>query len=257
MRFRNAIVRPPSRNFSDGLTTSLLGSPSLADALLQHQAYCNALSSLGIELTSLNPDDRYPDSTFVEDAAIVTERCAIITRPGAPSRMGEIVDVAASLARFYPRLKSIVAPGTVDGGDVCEAGNHFFIGLSQRTNESGAEQLKNLLEDSDYTASFIDIRNVPNILHLKSGLAYLDNNEMVAIEPLAKHESLRTYEILKVDAADTYAANCVWINDVVMVAAGFPRLEESLSQHGYDVVALDMCEFEKMDGGLSCLSLRF
>jgi dimethylargininase len=257
MEFRNAIVRPPSSNFAAGLTTSGLGLPSFEKALEQHLAYCDALSSCGLEVTVLDPDDLFPDSTFVEDAAILTDRGAIITRPGAPSREGEIISITAAVAHFYPRLQSIIAPGTVDGGDICEVGDHFFIGLSHRTNEEGAEQLSVLLDDLGFTSSIIDIRNNPTLLHLKSGLAYIGDTDIVAVNSLANHKSLERFNIIPVDLEDEYAANCLRINDVVLVAAGHTRFEDSLNQQGYETLALDMSEFQKMDGGLSCLSLRF
>jgi dimethylargininase len=257
MEFRNAIVRPPSSNFADGLTTSGLGVPSFEIALEQHQAYCDALMSCGLEVTFLDADEYYPDSTFVEDTAILTDRGAIITLPGAASRAGEIIDITAAVAHFYPRLQSIVEPGTVDGGDICEVGDHFFIGLSHRTNEESATQLAVLLEDLGFTSSIIDIRNIPGILHLKSGLAYLAETDVVAIDALANHKSLESFNILRVDPGDEYAANCVHVNDVVLVASGFSRFADLLEQHGYQTLALDMSEFQKMDGGLSCLSLRF
>jgi dimethylargininase len=257
MTFRRAIVRQPGINFADGLTTSGLGTPSFEKALDQHRAYCEALVSCGLELFFLDPDNRYPDSTFVEDTAILTERGAIITRPGAPSRAGEVETVTEAVSRFYPRVESIVAPGTVDGGDICEAGDHFFIGISQRTNEEGATKLAQLLAGLNYSSSLIDIRNIPSLLHLKSGIAYLGERNIVAIDAIFKHQSLESFNIIPVDSEDEYAANCVRINDVVLVAAGYHRFEASLKQRGYQTLALDMSEYQKMDGGLSCLSLRF
>ena len=127
-------------------------------ALEQHDAYCRTLERLGLSLVRLPPDPRFPDSTFVEDAAIVTSRGAILTRPGAPSREGEVAAVGAALDRWFPELDRITPPGTMDGGDVCEAGEHFFIGLSQRTNEAGAAQLAAWLAARGFGSSVIDIR---------------------------------------------------------------------------------------------------
>src|SRR3954469_25832550 len=141
MPFTHAIVRPPAATFSSGITSSGLGPPDLALALEQHEAYCRTLERLGLSLIRLAPDAAFPDSTFVEDTAIVTGRGAILTRPGAPSRAGEVTALGAALAPWFPKLDGITAPGTVDGGDVCEAGDHFFIGVSQRTNAEGAAQL--------------------------------------------------------------------------------------------------------------------
>jgi len=267
--FTSAIVRPPGANYAEALTTMDLGAPNYARALRQHAAYYEALEECGLTLTRLEPDERYPDSTFVEDAAVVTNRCATLTRPGAASRVGEVESIAEVLSRFYPELHSIHQPGTLDGGDVCEAGceagyeaeheagDHFFIGISQRTNEAGAQQLAAWLASYGFTSSFVDIRGVKNILHLKSGLAYLGDKRLVVIDALADHNEFRGHDLVRVTAREQYAANCVRVNDYVLVAAGYPGFEGALQDLGYQTIALEMTEFQKMDGGLSCLSLRF
>ena len=234
-----------------------LGAPNYARALQQHEAYCEALEECGLTLTHLKADERYPDSTFVEDTAVVTKRCAILTLPGAVSRVGEVESIAAALSTFYSELHSIDQPGTIDGGDVCEAENHFFIGISQRTNEAGAQQLAAWLASFGFTSSFVDIRGVQNILHLKSGLAYLGDNRLALIDALADHKEFRGYDHVRVTAGEEYAANCVRVNDRVLVAAGYPSFAGTLRELGYKPIALEMTEFQKMDGGLSCLSLRF
>ena len=193
----------------------------------------------------------------MEDTAVLTERCAILTRPGAPSRTDEVAGISGELAHFYPVLHSIRAPGTLDGGDVCEAGNHFFIGISQRTSETGAQQLAAMLAQTGYTSTLLDIRDVEGILHLKSGLACLPGNRLVVIETLAPREEFRGYDLVPVKTGDEYAANCISVNDHVLVAAGFPAFEQTLRALGLQTIAIDMSEFQKMDGGLSCLSLRF
>ncbi len=255
--FQRAIVRVPSENLAAGLTTVSLGTPDYGRALEQHEAYCVALEQSGLTLTRLEPDQRYPDSTFVEDTAVLTKRCAVITNPGAPSRAGEDEVISKTLASFYSELQSIREPGTLDGGDVCEAGNHFFIGISERTNEGGAQQLAELLTSFDYTASLVDITDVHGILHLKSGLAYLGDKRLAVIEGFRNRAEFRGYDLIHVDAGEGYAANCVSINGCVLIAAGDPAWEGKLRELGYKTVALDMSEFQKMDGGLSCLSLRF
>src|ERR1700674_2680033 len=128
--FTRAIVRPPAPNFAEGLTTADLGAPNYQRALKQHKDYCGALEQCGLTLIRLEADRPYPDSTFVEDTAVLTREYAILARPGAPSRTGEVARIRDVLADFYPSLFSIQPPGTLDGGDVCEAGNHFFIGIS-------------------------------------------------------------------------------------------------------------------------------
>jgi len=255
--FTRAIVRPPAPNFSQGLTTAGLGAPDYPRALEQHQAYCEALTQCGLTVTRLPADAAFPDSTFVEDTAIVTNQCAVLARPGAPSRSGEIASMRAALVQFFSELKAIAAPGTVDGGDICEANGHFFIGISERTNEAGARQLSALLAPLGYTSSFADIRNDDSLLHLKSGLAYLGDNRLVVTESVAGRTEFAGYDQILVDANEQYAANCVKVNDHVLMAAGYPLFAGKLRDRGYHTIALDLSEFEKMDGGLSCLSLRF
>jgi dimethylargininase len=255
--FTRAIVCPPAENFAAGLTTVDLGAPDFGRALAAHAAYCEALAACGLTLTCLPSDSRYPDSTFVEDAAILTDRAAILTRPGAESRAGEVAAIAAALRPLYAQVEEIVAPGTLDGGDICEADGHFLIGVSARTNEEGAAQLARLLARHGYTCACIDIRATPGILHLKSGIGYLGDNRMVVIDALAAHPALTRYAQVRVEGAEAYAANCVRVNDWVLFPAGFPRLAAALRALGYTLVELDMAEFQKMDGGLSCLSLRF
>ena len=255
--FTRAIVRPPGPSFSKGLTTADLGEPDFSKALTQHELYCEALRSCGLSITSLPADDRYPDSTFVEDTAVLTGRCAVVTRPGADLRRGEVESIKALLPQFFDELHTIKAPGKVDGGDICEAGEHFFIGVSNRTNEEGAQQLAEILWNYDYTSEFVDIRNVKSILHLKSGLAYVGQKQMVVIDELLSHAGFTGYELIRLDRGDEYAGNCVEINDTLLIAAGYPSFNERLKERGHKTLEVEMSEFQKMDGGLSCLSLRF
>ena len=256
--FRRAIVRPPGENFADGLTTVDLGVPDFEAALAQHAAYCRALEGLGLALTRLPADLAHPDATFVEDAAVLTPSgAAILTRPGAPSRKGEVAAIAEALSPLYPSHSRIEAPGTLDGGDICEAGSHYFLGVSQRTNEEGALQLARVLASGGYSSSLVDIRSVPRILHLKSGVAWLGGRRLAAIEALAGEPAFRGWEILRLSPEEDYAANLVLVNDAVLVADGFPKLAGAVRDLGHRTVALAMSEFQKMDGGLSCLSLRF
>jgi dimethylargininase len=252
-----AIVRKPARSLSEGLTKANLGLPDYDKALLQHEQYCAALERCGLTLTLLEADEAFPDSTFVEDTAVLTRQCAMLTRPGAHSRLDEVEGLAEILLQSFPVVERIEEPGTLEGGDICEAGNHFFIGLSERTNEAGAEQLKSFLTRVGCTSSFMDIRSLRGLLHLKSGLAWLGGNRLVVTDSLACLKDLAPFELLRVAAEEEYAANCVRINDYVLIASGYPKFANALAGLGYQSIVLDMSEFQKLDGGLSCLSLRF
>ncbi len=257
MRFSHAIVRPPAATFAAGITTSGLGPPDLALALEQHEAYCQTLGRLGLSLVRLVPDAAFPDSTFVEDAAIVTARGAMLLRPGAASRAGEVAALGAALDPWFPDLNAITAPGTVDGGDVCEAGPHFSLGLSARTNAEGAAQVTAWLEQRGFGSSVIDIRRMPPLLHLKTGLSWLGGRRLLAADEVAGHAALGGWEVVRVPDGEAYAANCLMINDVVLIAQGCPGTASLLGKLGYEVVALGMSEYRKMNGGLSCLSVRW
>ncbi len=248
---------PAGQNFADGLTSGNLGKPSYAKALQQHAAYCSALERCGLRVLALEADLRHPDSTFVEDAAVTTSRSAILARPGAESRRGEVGPIREALQPFFQVFRQIEAPGTLDGGDVCDAGSHFFIGVSHRTNEDGARQLAAFLAADGFSSSIVDVRGMKGVLHLKSALACVGENHLVLWDALADLPQFRAWDLIRVAPEESYAANCVRVNGSVLLPSGRPRLESALQRRGYKTLRLDMSEFEKMDGGLSCLSLRF
>ncbi len=254
MKFTKAIVKKPCAQMVNGLTTANLGKPDYEKAVEQHTEYINALKTCGLEVTVLEPDNKFPDSVFVEDTAILTPDCAIITNPGADSRKMVVAAIEDVLREFYKNIERIHTPGTVDGGDVMMAGSHFFIGISERTNPEGAHQLMKILEKYGYSGSTVALKN---ILHLKSGVAYLDNNYLVATREFAEKEEFRSFDLLKVIDGESYAANCVRINSFVLVVKGFPKTKMLIEHAGYKTIELDVSEFRKVDGGLSCLSLRF
>jgi dimethylargininase len=252
--FTNALVRKPCRNMVNGLSTAGQGAPDYEKALDQHNAYVGALQSCGLAVTVLEADEAYPDSVFVEDTAVLSEKMAVITRPGAPSRRGEERAVALALGGFYPGLEAIQAPGTLEGGDVMRAGGRFYVGLSARTNEDGTRQFAAILQRCGYEMVAVPLRDV---LHLKTGISYLENNRLLACGEFLGHPLLSAFTIIPVPAAESYAANSLWVNGRVLVPSGFPRTKAAIEEAEYATVPLDVSEFRKLDGGLSCLSLRF
>lgn len=254
MRFTKAIVRTPGPSMVDGLTSADLGKPDYRKALVQHAAYVEALQSCGLTVTVLPPDNDYPDSTFVEDVALATPACAIIMRPGAPSRRGETTAIEHTLAKFYANIERVGSPGTVDAGDIMMVGEHYYIGLSTRTNREGASQVINLLEKYGLTGSTVPLKDA---LHLKSDIAFIENGCMVVGGGWVGRPEFAEYAIIRVDEDERYSANCLWLNGTVLVATGFPKTKRAIEARGYRTLPLDMSEFRKLDGGLSCLSLRF
>jgi dimethylargininase len=252
MRFRHAITRSPAKNFSEGLSSAGLGVADFAIMQIQHEAYVVALRDAGLAVQVLDAAPRYPDAHFVEDVAVVTPEVAVIARPGAPSRRGEEVLTEPVLAAHRP-LARIEPPGTLEGGDVLQIGKRFFIGVTARTNEAGARQLEKILFDHDYRCVLIPVTHT---LHLKSDLNAVSDETLLVTSALAEHEALAGYEKIVVGPDETYAANVVRVNDRLLMPRGFPRLRERLGATGAEVVELDTSEARKMDGGLTCLSLR-
>lgn len=256
MHITHAMVRPPCDSFAAGLTQSTEGPPDLDRARRQHAAYCQVLGDLGVSVTTLPDAPEYPDGTFVEDTALcLADRC-IITRPGAPSRRGECASVEPALRKHYRKVMYIEAPGTVDGGDVCVAGDLMFVGLSARTNEAGADQLCSLARSAGLTPHIIDIRGRQDLLHLKSGFNYLGEGLFLLCPGAPAVAAIDRHPRLVTDAAEAYAANALAVNGTVLIAEGHPRLAAALAAHGRRVQSMQVSEFRKMDGGLTCLSLR-
>jgi dimethylargininase len=254
MRFSKALVRPPCRNMVHGLSGASLGRPDFQRALEQHAAYVEALERCGLEVTALAADEEYPDSVFIEDTAVLGESSAIVARPGAPSRQGEERAVALELRDLYASVESIRSPGTLDGGDVMRAGDCYYVGRSARTNAAGARQLAELLGRHGRRTVEVPLRRV---LHLKTGVAYLEENRLLASGEFLAAPELAGFQVIPVPAGEEYAANSLWLNGRVLVPAGFPRTREAIERHGCETLPVDVSEFRKLDGGLSCLSLRF
>lgn len=252
--FKHAIVRRPGESLVNGITSAGLGKPDYKKALQQHDKYIEALRSCGVEVTILEAEEQYPDSVFVEDTAVLAEKCAVITNPGASSRQGEEISIKEALKKFYTHIKSITAPGTLEGGDVMRVKNHFYVGLSARTNEQGARQFTGILIKYGYTVSTVKMEK---FLHLKTGLAYLENNNLLTAGEFINRPGFEIFNRIVIDDSEGYAANCIWVNNVVLVPMGFPMTKAAIEAIGYKTMAVDVSEFRKLDGGLSCLSLRF
>jgi dimethylargininase len=252
--FKHAIVRRVSQRFQYGLTTSNLGKPNYDIAVKQHSDYIEALKKCGLNVKILENDDAFPDSTFVEDTAVVNKKFAVISNLGAVSRKGEEKSMRKVLEEFYDDIISVEKPGTLEGGDVLKVENNYYIGISQRTNKKGAMQFKKIVDNYGYSCSLVKLNKV---FHLKTGVAYLGDNNIIASGEFIKNPLFQDYNIIMVEEDESYATNCIRINEYVLIAKGFKKLKASILGLGYEILEIDMSEFRKMDGGLSCLSLRF
>lgn len=255
--FQHVIVKIPCKAMINGITDHPeLGTPDYEKALAQHAAYVETLKQCGVDVTVLPADEAYPDSCFVEDPAIVTKYCAVITNPGAPSRKGETAAIEPMLGQFYPKDKifHITDPGTLEGGDVMMCGDTFYVGQSARTNAEGIRQLGEIL--SPFGCKVVAVL-LTEVLHLKTGVVYLENNNMLTAGEFCTKPAFESYHKVEIPVEEAYAANCIWVNGKVIVPAGYPTVQAAVEALGYPVLVCDTSEFRKIDGGLSCLSLRF
>ena len=252
--FANAIVKTPGHSLVHGLTEATSGRPDYAKALEQHHHYVAALQSCGLDVLVLDAEEAFPDSTFVEDTAVLIPECAVITRPAAPSRCDEVQTMRPVLERFFSRIEEIKDPGTLEGGDVMQVGRHFFIGLSKRTNRSGAEQLIRILQSYGYTGSTVA---VTQFLHLKTGVTCIAHNTLLASGEFIGQVEFLDYRVLQVPETEAGGANGIEINGRVLLPSGYPVVRQMLAERNIDMIEVDISEFAKLDGGLTCLSLRF
>jgi dimethylargininase len=251
---RIAITREVSPSIANCELTHLSRQPiDVAEAQRQHQAYEQCLSDLGCKVISLPADPRLPDSVFVEDIAIVLDELAIITRPGAESRRGEIPCIAEALRPYRP-LCFIEPPGTVDGGDVLRVGKHLFVGLSTRTNEAAISKLQLLLNPHGYIVHAIEVHGC---LHLKSAVTQVAENTLLMNPEWADPALFSPFELIAVCRSEPHAANAVLVGDSIVYPAAFPETQRLLEQRGIPVSTVDVAELAKAEGAVTCCSLVF
>lgn len=254
-RFGAALVRRPGSSVAHGLRNTDRGAPDIRLFEQEHQAYVAALGRAGLNVTVLDPEADYPDSVFVEDTALCLPEGVLILRPGAPSRRGEAALMATALARLGQEICETESSGLVDGGDILTTPTEILVGLSQRTDRAGFEWLKSVVEPRGYRIRAV--RTPADVLHFKSDCCLLDAETILATHRLADADCFARYRVLTVPRGEEAAANSVRVNDRVLVPAGFPRTAELLSGNGYDVDAVGVSQAMLLDGGLSCMSLRF
>ena len=232
INFNNAIVRLPSETIINALSSKGL-SPDFLKVKIQHQAYSDTLKEIGLKVKILNPLKNFPDSLFVEDPALVFNKICIILRPGVVERSGEASNLKVDISKFFDKTYTL-EQGYVEGGDILRINNHFIIGISGRTNETGAKNLSNIIEKNGGTSEIA-----------------------ITTENLIKSDFFnKKYRIIKVPKGEETGANCLRINEHLLIPKGYDRLLDLVSKD-YKIRVLDVTEMEKVDAGLSCLSLRW
>lgn len=256
LKFKNIIVKTPCENMVNGITSASLGKVNYKNAVEQHKKYISTLKKIKLDVKIMPLDEHYPDSCFVEDVLVATNKFAILTNPGAQARNGEKGKMAVFFSRnFKSPIHYIEYPGSLDGGDVMMIDDKFFIGKSERTNIEGIKQFENIVKKYNCKVISVDMKEM---LHLKTGLSYLEHNNLLICGEFVKNPLFKSFNKIIVDENESYAANSIWLNDVVIVPAGYPKTQAAIEALGiYKVVTCDTSEFRKLDGGLSCLSIRF
>lgn len=258
MLFDKAIVRTPGKSVINGIDDYAdEGKPNYELALVQHRAYVELLKKLGIAVTVLEPLEQFPDACFVEDPAVVFDDFAVITNPARQTRQPEREFIRSAIDQFYEQnqIFEITAPGTLEGGDVMLVDNDLiYVGLSARTNQAGIDQFTKIAAKFGKTVKAVPVTQV---LHLKTGTTYMGNNKLLVSGEYIDSPYFKNFDQLKVPAGEEYAVNCINTGNGVMMPTGFPGVKKLLEDNGFKVYETDMSEFSKIDGGLTCLSLRF
>ncbi len=254
-RFTDAIVRAPADSAVAGLRAVDTGAPDLALMRRHHADYVAALREAGVRVTVLDPLEDHPDAQFVEDTALCLPEGAVVLRPGAPSRLGEAAAMAPELARFYAAPRRIDGPGHVEGGDILTTETEILVGRSARTDAEGIAELARIVGDWGYRLR--EIATPPGVLHFKTDCALLDAETILTTPRLAQGGALDGYRLIHTAEGEEACANVIRVNDLVLMPAGFPRTAETLDSAGYTLRAIGNSECAKLDGGMSCLSLRF
>lgn len=253
--FTRAITRRPARSISAGLRAEYMGDPVLHTMLTAHAQYVAALRSTGAEITELDPLEQFPDAQFVEDTALCLPQGAVLMRPGAPTRIGEVAEMAPTLHGFYDDVREIQGPGHIEGGDILVTGREILVGRSDRTDAAGVVELAEIV--AEWGHSLREVFTPEGVLHFKTDCSLMDEETILATKRLAASGCFEGYRVLHVPEGEEAAANAIRFNDLVLMAAGFPKTADMLRSANYQVVEIDNTDCAKLDGGMSCLSLRF
>ncbi|WP_319778348.1 arginine deiminase family protein [Maridesulfovibrio sp.] len=257
--FSKAIVRTPAESLGQGLTGAGLGCPDIKLTAAQHRDYIGYFTQAGISVTVLPPVEDYPDSVFVEDTAVMIPHAngaaAFLTCPGAESRRGEVDEIEAAIAEQTDEVIRMQGNGLMEGGDVLLMGKTFYVGIDSRTNADGCKQFAKAVARFGYKTVPVPFDN--GMPHLKTELSALDEETLIISARFAGRDEFAGFKKIIVPEGEEYSANCLYLGSRLLAPQGFPKTAELLNKNGFKLDFINMSEFRKMDGGLTCLSLRW
>lgn len=253
--FTHAICRKPAVSIIDGLRAIDTGTPDFDLFGSHHEDYIAALKSTGAKVQVLEALEDYPDSVFVEDAALCLPELAIVMRPGAPTRLGEANEMAPRLQNFYSVVRKIEGPGFIEGGDILVTEREILVGKSARTNSEGVAELKSIVSDHGYQLR--EVETPPDVLHFKTDCSLLDEETILSTKRLARSGCFDGYQVLYTEDGEEACANSIRFNDLLIMPDGFNKTADMLDRAGYNICQIGNTEAAKLDGGMLCLSLRF
>lgn len=254
--FTHAITRRPSASITRGLRAVDTGTPDLALMQAHHAAYIATLRETGATVIELPPLETYPDSVFVEDTALCLPQGAVVMRPGAPSRLGEAAEMAPHLRALYREVVQITgADSFIEGGDILVTEREILVGRSARTNAAGIAELTRLV--APWGHSVREVHTPPGVLHFKTDCSLLDADTILSTKRLSASGCFQGYKLIDVPEGEEAAANTIRFNDLVLMPAGFPQTRDAIARAGFTIREIGNSECAKLDGGMSCLSLRF
>ena len=254
--FTHAITRRPAASIVKGLRAVDTGTPDLALMQAHHDAYIATLRATGATVVELLALEAYPDSVFVEDTALCLPQGAVIMRPGAPSRLGEAAEMAPHLRALYTSVVEITgADSFIEGGDILVTEREVLVGRSARTNAAGIAELARLVAPWGHKVR--EVHTPPGVLHFKTDCSLLDRETVLSTTRLSALGCFDGYRLIDIPDGEEAAANTIRFNDLVLMPAGFPKTRDRLVAAGFQVREIGNSECAKLDGGMSCLSLRF
>ncbi len=251
--FKNIIIRKPNKSIENALSSQNI-NPVFKNILEEHNNYVKVMNELNLKVNLLETLEDFPDSIFVEDPALIYKNNCIILNPSDPSRNGEKKIISNEIKEYFENIY-FIENGFIEGGDILNIYNHFIIGLSNRTNKLGAENLSIILNSLGASVSICETPK--NVLHFKSECSLIDEDVILVSSKMAKLDYLESnYNLIELPIGEEGAANSLRINDKLLVPEGFKKANDILSKN-YDIINIKVSEIYKVDAGLSCMSLRW